>query len=216
RSLSCHPNSPRSNKVPQPTLWLSCGCDSRPSKILLKITSTAVVGTGLGVLIFWLIFRPHWIDVHVTGVSLTEFNFIKNNTLNYNLVVNMTVHNPDGRVGIYYDLINASAYYEDQQFDTRTLTRFYQGHKNTSSLNLVFRGQHVSLGAEEPSKFNKEPTNGLYSIDVKLYLRIRLKLGRTKTSTLKPKISCDLKVPLSSGDGSFAGAFEITECDWDI
>ncbi|XP_022766974.1 NDR1/HIN1-like protein 10 [Durio zibethinus] len=208
---------PATTNYHRPGRGSGCGCACCLLKILLKIIITAAVVIGLAVLIFWLIFRPNRIKVHVTDVSLTEFNLTSNNTLNYNLVVNMTVRNPNRRIGIYYDRIEARAYYEDQRFDTQTLNPFYQGHKNTSFLNPVFSGEHfVSLGAEETSKFNEETTNGLYSIDVKLYLRIRLKIGRIKTGRFKPKISCDLKVPLSSGNGSLAGALETTKCDWDF
>ncbi|XP_021289302.1 NDR1/HIN1-like protein 10 [Herrania umbratica] len=194
-----------------------CGCGCCLLKLLFNIIITAVVVIGLAVLIFWLIFRPNKVKFHVTDASLTEFNLTTNNTLHYNLAVNITVRNPNKRIGIYYDRIEARAYYEDQRFDTLNLTPFYQGHKNTSFLNPVFRGEHlVMLGADETSKFNEEKTSGIYSIDVKLYLRIRFKVGKVKTGRFKPKISCDLKVPLSSADGSLAGAPETTRCDWDF
>ncbi|XWS43351.1 hypothetical protein CRYUN_Cryun16bG0095500 [Craigia yunnanensis] len=194
-----------------------CGCGCCLLKLLFNIIVTAVVVIGLAVLIFWLIFRPNKIKFHVTDVSLTEFNLTTNNTLNYNLAVNMTVRNPNKRIGIYYDRIEARAYYEDQRFATQTLTPFYQGHKNTSFLNPVFSGQQfVSLGADETSVFNEERTSGIHSIDVKLYLRIRLKVSWVKTGRFTPKISCDLKVPLSSANGSLAGVPETTRCGWDF
>ncbi|XWS56058.1 hypothetical protein CRYUN_Cryun09bG0054200 [Craigia yunnanensis] len=194
-----------------------CGCGCCLLKLLVKIIIAAVVVIGLAVLIFWLIFRPNRVKFHVTDVSLTEFNLTTNNTLHYNLAVNMTVRNPNKRIGIHYDRIEARAYYEDQRFATQTLTPFYQGHKNTSFLNPVFIGQpFVSLGADETSKFNEEMTSGIYSIDVKLYLRIRFKVGRVRTGKFKPKISCDLKVPLKSANGNLAGSVETTRCDWDF
>ncbi|PPE02485.1 hypothetical protein GOBAR_DD00469 [Gossypium barbadense] len=164
-------------------------------------------GRGSGsVFIFWLIFRPNKVKFHVTDVQLTQFNLTSNNTLHYNLALNMTIRNPNRRIGIYYDRIEARAYYEDQRLDTETLTPFYQGHKNTSYLNPVFVGQQfVRLGADETSEFNEDRVNGVYDIDVKLYLRIRFKLGRVKTGRFKPRISCDLKVPLNTGNGSFGG-----------
>ena len=194
-----------------------CGCGCCLLKFLFNIIVTAVVVIGLAVLIFWLIFRPNKIKLHVTYVSLTDFSLTTNNTLNYNLAVNMTVRNPNKRIGIYYDRIEARAYYEDLRFATQTLTPFYQGHKNTSFLNPVFKGeQFVMLGADETSKFNGESTSGIYSIDVKLYLRIRFKVGRIRIGKFKPKISCDLKVPMNSANGNLAGSVETTRCDWDF
>ncbi len=95
------------------------------------------------------------------------------------------------------------------------MTPFYQGHKTTSELNPVFQGQNlVLLGTDELSEFNTEKSAGVYNIDVKLYLRIRFKVGKLKTWKLKPKIECDLKVPLGS-NGNSAG-FERTKCDIDF
>ncbi|OMO68543.1 putative syntaxin-24-like protein [Corchorus olitorius] len=91
------------------------------------------------------------------------------------------------------------------------------GHKTTSHLNPVFQGQHiVLLGNEAISEFNQEKNTGIFSIDVKLYFRIRFRLGKVKVGKFKPRVSCDLKVPLSSVNGTLAGAPETTKCDWDF
>lgn len=73
----------------------------------------------------------------------------------------------------------------------------------------------VLLGADELSKFNAEKNAGVCSIDVKLYLRIKFKVGKIKTWWFKPKVKCDLKVPLSS-NGTSASGFETTKCDIDF
>ncbi|XVE75875.1 hypothetical protein DITRI_Ditri12bG0126800 [Diplodiscus trichospermus] len=204
---------PATRNYHRPGRGSGCGCGCCLLKLLFNIIITAVVIIGLAVLIFWLIFRPNRVKFHVTDVSLTEFN-LTNNTLHYNLAVNMTVRNPNKRIGIYYDRIEARAYYEDQRFDMQTLTPFYQGHKNTSFLNPVFSGQHlVTFGGDQTnSEFNEDRTSGIYDIDVKLYLRIRFKVGKIKTGRFKPKISCDLKVPLNAT----SGAFKTTKCDLDF
>ncbi|GMI96705.1 NDR1/HIN1-LIKE, ARABIDOPSIS NDR1/HIN1-LIKE 10, YELLOW-LEAF-SPECIFIC GENE 9 [Hibiscus trionum] len=191
-----------------------CGCGCCLLKLLLKIIISLVVIIGLAVLIFWLIFRPNEVKFHVTDVRLTEFSLDSNSTMRYNLAVNITVRNPNRRIGIHYDRIEARAYYEDQRLQSVALTPFYQGHKNTSLLNPVFRGeQFVRLGAGEVADFNEERISGIYSIDVKLHLRIRFKVGRVRTSRFRPRIECDLKVPLN---GTAAAApFATKRCDWD-
>lgn len=80
----------------------------------------------------------------------------------------------------------------------------------------MFNGQQVVfLGAEELSKLNLDKSVGVFDVDVKLYLRIRFKLGRIKTWRIRPKIKCDLKVTLSS-NGKAADGFQTTKCDADI
>ncbi|GLT94783.1 hypothetical protein SLE2022_125060 [Rubroshorea leprosula] len=193
-----------------------CGCGCCLLSLLLKLIVTAVVIVGLAVLIFWLVVRPNNVKFSVTDASLTQFN-LSDNYLNYNLALNITVRNPNKKIGIYYDRIEANAYYEDERFDTETLTPFYQGHKNTSYLNPVFKGQNLLvLGTEQLSEYNQETSSGTYSIDVKLNLRIRFKVWKFKIGKFKPKVECDLKVPLSSSNGSLAGSVETTHCKLDL
>ncbi|CAM8878699.1 unnamed protein product [Rhodiola kirilowii] len=87
----------------------------------------------LAILIFWLIFRPHPLNFQVTEAALTEFA-IANITLKYNLAVSLTARNPNSRVGVHYDRMEANAYYDDQRFSSVTLNDFDQGHKNTSGV----------------------------------------------------------------------------------
>ncbi|KAG7961489.1 hypothetical protein I3843_09G019300 [Carya illinoinensis] len=191
-----------------------CGC-------LLSFLFNLVLFAGLAVLVFWLIFHPNKVKFHVTDASLTQFNVNTNNStttlLYYNLAVDITVRNPNEKIGIYYDSIEAGAYFEDQKFGSATLTPFYQGHKNTTVLNPAFKGQQVVLlGADELSKLNSEKSAaGVFDIEVKLYLGIRFKVGTVNTWRVKPKIKCELKVPLSLNGTSPCG-FETTECHIDF
>ncbi|XP_057438898.1 NDR1/HIN1-like protein 3 [Lotus japonicus] len=191
-----------------------CGCIF---SLIFKLIFTALIIIGIAVLIFWLIVRPNVVKFHVTDATLTQFNFTGNNTLNYDLTLNITVRNPNKRLGIYYDYIEARAMYQDVRFDTEFFDRFYQGHKKTNVISRQFKGTHVvPLGAEETKELNKDKEDGVYGIDVKMYLKVRFKLGVFKTKTLKPKVTCELRVPLkSAGGGGGGGGFEVTKCDWD-
>uniref|UniRef100_A0A7N0V3H0 Late embryogenesis abundant protein LEA-2 subgroup domain-containing protein n=1 Tax=Kalanchoe fedtschenkoi TaxID=63787 RepID=A0A7N0V3H0_KALFE len=181
--------------------------------LLFKIIVALVIIIGLAILIFWLIFRPTNLKFHVTDATLTQFD-LSNNTLRYNLALNLTARNPNRRVGVYYNKIDARAYYAGQRFGSVPLDAFYQGRKNTSVWRPVFQGQNlVLLSGADLNNFNAEKSTGVYSIDVRVHLRLRLKFGRLKTPTMTPKIKCDLKVPLS---GSGLVSFQTTKCDLDM
>ncbi|XP_010526559.1 PREDICTED: protein YLS9-like [Tarenaya hassleriana] len=193
------------------------GCGS----CLLKLLIALLIILGLTVLIFWLVVRPQKVKFHVTSASLTRFEHAtSDNILRYNLALNVTVRNPNKRLGVYYDRIEARAYYEDKRFSTVTLIPFYQGHKNTTILRPLFGGQQlVMFNSKELREFNAENISGIYSIEVDFRLRIRFKLGKAKTRRFKPKVKCDLKVPLSSSNGtmnSSPGVFPATKCDFDF
>ncbi|TYK07445.1 NDR1/HIN1-Like protein 3-like [Cucumis melo var. makuwa] len=197
-----------------------CGCILN---LICQILITVVIVLGIAVFLLWLIFRPNLLQFHATDASLTQFNFTSpnNNNLHYNLALNITVRNPNRRIGIYYDVIEVSAFYEDQRFSTVNLSQFYQGHKNTSVLSPSFVGQNiVLLGTDGISSYNSEKSSGIFSIDVKINLRIRFKFGLVKFGHYKPKIRCPLKVPLrsnsTSSSSSSNGVFETTKCSYDL
>ncbi|CAM8962688.1 unnamed protein product [Rhodiola kirilowii] len=180
--------------------------------LLFKIIVALVIVIGLAVLIFWLIFRPTNLKFHVTDATLTEFT-LSNNTLKYNLALNLTARNPNKRIGVYYEKIEVRAYYEDQRFGAVPLDSFYQGHKNTSVWSPVFQGQNlVVLSGSDLNNFNAEKLSGVYSIDLRVHLRLKLKFGKLKTMTMTPKIECVLMVPLS-GNGV---VFHTTKCDLEM
>lgn len=209
------PPSRPSKSSYRPSRGGDCCCCGCLFSLVFKLIVAVVVIIGLAALIIWLIFRPNKVKFHVTDATLTEFNLTTGNQLQYNLALNFTIRNPNKRIGIYYDRIEARPYFDDVRFDSQTLSTFYQGHKNTTNLSAVFKGQQlVVLDAEQLSELDQQKTAGVYNIDVKLYLRIRLKFGAVKSWRLKPKIECDLKVPISA-DGTTAG-FETTKCSLDF
>lgn len=214
---SVPPPSRPSKSYHRPGRGGGCGCCGCLFSLVFKLIVTAVVAIGLAVLILWLIFRPNRIKFHVTDASLTKFNLSADNNLHYNLALNITIRNPNERIGIYYDRIEARPLLEGERFDNDFLPTFYQGHENTTVLRHVFEGQHlVVLGGDERSDFDEQKRAGVYDIDVKLYLRIRFKVGKVKSWRMKPKIKCDLKVPLSADGKTPAVGFKRTKCDLDF
>ncbi|XP_048432409.1 NDR1/HIN1-like protein 10 [Pyrus x bretschneideri] len=167
--------------------------------------------------IFWLIFLPKEPKFTVSDASLSRFNFTNtDNTLYYNLALNVTIRNPNKRVGIYYRRIQVFANYRKKRFANVTLPLepFYQGRKNTTTLNhvLVEGQQLVAFGEHDLSQFNSETAAGVYSIDVEIYLRVKARYGKVKTSDYgSSNIDCKLKVPVSSNNTSVSG-FNPTKC----
>ncbi|KAF7851915.1 hypothetical protein BT93_L1629 [Corymbia citriodora subsp. variegata] len=187
-------------------------------KLLFEIIVIILITLGLAALIFWLIFRPvNLVKFNVTEAELTRFNLTTNNSvLNYDLKLNLTIRNPNKKIGVYYNRLEARAFYGDQRLGVADVAPFYQGHKNTSMVSPAFRGQRgVVLSATDLSSFDSDKKAGGYDIKVKLYLKVKFKPGSLKTFSFKPKVKCDLKVPLSSNNGGSSSNFQTTKCDID-
>ncbi|KAM7521219.1 hypothetical protein LguiB_020181 [Lonicera macranthoides] len=61
---------------------------------------------------------------------------------------NLSIRNPNKRIIIYFDRIDARGYYRGQRFDSVELEWFYQEHKKTNKLIVKFQGQNLVMLAE--------------------------------------------------------------------
>ncbi|XP_061338112.1 NDR1/HIN1-like protein 10 [Gastrolobium bilobum] len=185
-----------------------------------KLLIALIVLAGLAILIFWLVVQPRSFKFYVTEAKLTQFDY-SNNTLRYNMVLNFTARNPNKKLSIYYDKVEALAFYEGSRFansDVIThMNSFRQYKKSTNPMSAVFSGQPLLLlDNDQVSDFNQDKSAGVYDIYVKLYFRIRFRLGDVITGTKKPKAKCELKVPLSSNSATILTPFEPVKCDVDF
>ncbi|ERN16148.1 hypothetical protein AMTRI_Chr11g95490 [Amborella trichopoda] len=182
---------------------------------LIKLAVAIVVTLGIVALVVWLVLRPNKVKFYAENASLTQFNLSGTNNLQYNLQLDISIRNPNKRIGIYYDKVDAMAYYEGERFGWAPLPAFYQGHKNTTVIQPKFTGQQLLLlNSHEVAQFGHSTSQGFFYIDVKLYLRVRFKVGsfKIKTKRFSPEIECDLRIPL--GSNSTTG-FSRKRCDID-
>lgn len=116
---------------------------------------------------------------------------------------------------IYFGKIKANALYEGQRLDTESLTElgFKVDRKSTHFFNATFAGQQlIYLDNQEILDFNEEKSAGVYRIDLRFYLHMRFGIGDFIIGKYKPKIRCELEVPLSSRGNSSTARFETTRC----
>ncbi|WOL17721.1 hypothetical protein Cni_G26514 [Canna indica] len=178
---------------------------------LFKFLVSIVIILGIIVLVLWLVFRPNELNAHVDSASLTQFNFsTANNNLEYDLSLDLSIRNPNKRISIYYDYLEAQPFYNGDRFGfTNDLPTFYQGHKNTTVLRPVFRGSQILFGDSVATTYAREKGEGYYYVDVKLYAKLRVKVWIFKIHYKRPHIDCTLKLPVPGTNGSF----ERTKCD---
>ncbi|CAN4109464.1 unnamed protein product [Withania somnifera] len=73
---------------------------------IFQIIFTILIILGVIALVRWLVLRPNKVKFYVTDVTLTQFDWsTTNNILHYDLAFNMTIRNPNKRIGVYYDSI---------------------------------------------------------------------------------------------------------------
>ncbi|XP_042462682.1 NDR1/HIN1-like protein 10 [Zingiber officinale] len=157
----------------------SCCLLSTAIRIFVAVCAATVVT----LIILWLVFRPHRVRV-AASAALTRSNLT---TSPYDLAAVFSIRNPNRRIGVHYDWLEARAYLGDQ-LRRAALPTFYQGHKNTTVLGPVFFAGVSAVG-----------DNRDRWLDVELWLRGRVRykfgsLATTRRYNLRAK--CNLNLPL--------------------
>ncbi|PKA58331.1 Putative syntaxin-24 [Apostasia shenzhenica] len=175
------------------------------------IISCAII--GLVVLILWLIYRPQKMKISVPAASLRSFNLSAadsggNRFLSFDLSANISFRNPNKRVGIYYDWIEAQAFYDGERFGWAGLPGFYQGRKETASAPAEFHGRSaVAIGDRGAEEFQTDNAAGVFPVDLWVFGRVRYKFGSAVTRRYLLRARCDLRLPLAKG------GFNPADCD---
>ncbi|KAK1426193.1 hypothetical protein QVD17_14862 [Tagetes erecta] len=182
--------------------------------LICQIIITVAIIITITVLIFCFIFHPNVPKFYVDDVTLTQFTLSPNNTLFYNLKINMTFRNPNRRLGIYYEQIEVNGLYHGQRFLISEIEGFYLGNKEENNVSLVVDGEQLVVNGGVKSKYESEKNDDdVYEIELKLRLKMRFKVLWVETPKFKPRFDCELKVPLSRVSNA---RFERTKCgiDW--
>jgi len=191
-------------------------------RVLWIILVTIIILASLIILVIYIIITPRSFKFHVNQAKLTQFNFTDNNsTLNYNLALNFTAQNPNKKLKIYYDVVEANAFYKGYNFsatDVNKPLRTLQNTKSVDRMSAVFNGQHVMvLDHDEVDEFQEDYKIGIFRIDIKIYFTIRFRLGDFIFGNTNVQAKCDLKVPLSSNNsGKMVDPFDPTKCEVDF
>ncbi|XP_006653055.1 NDR1/HIN1-like protein 2 [Oryza brachyantha] len=188
-----------------PCKCLACGLFSCLCSILISL----LVTVGVLALIFYLIFRPHMIAATVDSASLVQFTLAQNSALAYNLNVDLTVRNPNKRVGLYYDNVESLALFDGQRFGYAPLDPFFQSTEASTKLSPSFKGQQPLTGDITAANFRSQQTSGKFDIEVKLNAKLRVKVWAFKVPGPKAKISCPITVPVPNSNSA---AFQPTDC----
>lgn len=191
-----------------PFKCLACGLFSCLCSILVSL----VVAAGIVALILYFIFRPRMIAATVDSASVAQFALSPANPalLQYNLTFDMTVRNPNKRVGLYYDSVEALALYDGQRFGYAPLDPFFQGHEVSTEVKPAFGGQQVLEGEVTQANLRSQLAGGVVEVEVKLNAKLRVKVWALKVPGPRARISCPLSLPAPGAAG--APAFKPTEC----
>jgi len=149
-----------------------------------------VVGLGFSFLLAWLMLRPHKPRYYVDYASLSQLQLNHSEKIpNSRMDFNVTVRNPNGKMGIYYHKIEWNVYHEAESIASSYLPPFYQRHKKTTFLHPVFTGNGTAkgLGALDQRNLSRGPLE----MKLELHAKVRFRVWFCKTWDFKMRVECD-------------------------
>ncbi|KAG6474492.1 hypothetical protein ZIOFF_068429 [Zingiber officinale] len=130
----------------------------------------------------------------VDRLRISNFTIGPNSTITATFNVTVTARNPNKRIGIYYgDGSHLSSWYNGEQLCAGSFPAFYQGHRNTTVLNVLLTGE-TQMGSELVSELLQQQQSGMIPLAVRGNVPVRVKFGRLRLRRTTFKVRCALVV----------------------
>jgi len=178
---------------PPPKRRCSC-CRCLCCTICFLIAFVVTVAVACGVL--YLVFRPkipkYSVDsIHITNFTINPVDF----STNCQFAVNIKARNPNKRIGIYYlDNSHLAVLYSGSELCTGSLPVFYQGHKNTTLLDVELTGTGAKLTSAMESTLNAQINQASIPLKLKADVPVKIKFGKLKLWKITVRARWDLTV----------------------
>ncbi|XP_051113646.1 NDR1/HIN1-like protein 10 [Andrographis paniculata] len=143
---------------------------------VLAVAIGLVVVFGTVVFIMWLILRPQLPDFRVDSFSLANFTLDNSSVVSFAAEVRLTARNPNRKLSLSYDQIEALIYYNSWSISDTALPPFSQGTKNDTSLTANFAAVGRFIDDSAVAGVNAERrNNGNVGFNLRMRSRVRFK-----------------------------------------
>ncbi|KAL7244102.1 hypothetical protein ACSBR1_016354 [Camellia fascicularis] len=182
---------------------------TRISKIVCAIFLTILFILGIIFFILWLSLRPHRTRFHIRDFSVPGLNQ-SNGFENAEVIFNVTARNSNQVIGIHYDAMQVTLYYQDQAIGkTFLLFPFYQKPKNTTVLYGVLSGATLTVNSNRWMQFQNDRDQGVVVFRLQVTSTIRFKVSKWDSKHHKMHANCEAGV---GPDGSILANYKDKRC----
>ncbi|KAI3768474.1 hypothetical protein L2E82_19179 [Cichorium intybus] len=155
---------------------------------------------GILAAIIYFGFDPKLPKYSVDGMTITQFNLNNDNSLSAQFNVNITARNPNKKIGISYEGgSRLTVIYMGTTLCQGSFPKFYQGHRNTTVLNIPMTGQ-TQDATGLLSSLQAQTQTGIVPLVLRAKVPVRIKLGKLKLPKLKPLVRCRVNVNTLAAD----------------
>lgn len=170
------------------------GCCCRLLCGLISLLLLILILIGIVAAVIYFVFQPKLPQYSVDRLQISALRLNFDLTLYAQFDVKITATNPNKKIGIYYEKGGRlSVWYSNDKLCEGSLPRFYQGHQNTTRLDITLTGQSES-GSTIMAALQQQQQTGQIPLDLKVDAPVSVKLGTMKLRKVKILGRCSLVV----------------------
>lgn len=160
----------------------------------------------LAVLIVYLVLRPTKPRFYLQDAKVIQFNLTQPNLLTSQLQVTISSRNPNDRIGIYYDRLDAYAEYKNQRVTVPSaLPTGYQDHNDDAIWSPFLYGTDIPVGPYLTESLSQDENAGFLLIVVKVEGKLRWKVGSWVSGRYHIYVNCPAFLTVGNGKGDGGG-----------
>ncbi|KAK4440561.1 NDR1/HIN1-like protein 10 [Sesamum alatum] len=154
--------------------------------------------------IVWLVLRPQLPEFRVDTFSFSNFTLGNNSLISFTSEVRLTARNPNKKMTLSYDHIQAVVFYKSWSLSDTMIPPFSQGTKNETSLTANFAAAGSFLDKPAVDGINSERgNNGNVGFNLRMVSIVSFKAKAWRTRRRFLRVFCgDLAVGVRSNGGS--------------
>ncbi|XP_024987906.1 protein NDR1-like [Cynara cardunculus var. scolymus] len=167
---------------------------TRITKLICAVFLSIIFTIGLVMFVLWLSLRPHRPRFHIHEFSIPSLAE-PNGLSNVHVTFNVTAQNPNLDIGIYYDTMNLTLYYQDQTIaETPLLFPFYQSSKNTVVVYGTLSGPTLRINYARWIQLLAARKRGSVPFRLDVASSIRFKVSAWDSRRHKMHANCEIGV----------------------
>jgi hypothetical protein len=178
---------------------------------LCAVLLTLVLIAGIIMFVLWLSLRPHRPKFYLTDFSIPNANR-QSGLANLPVRFAVTEHNPNQKIGIYYEEIVASVYYGDVLVAKGPVMQaFYQPPKGDTPVlgQLTATGPNPATDSAAWGRFSAELSAGAVRMRLMLTSTVQFQVKMWDTKHHHMKAECDFTI---NGDGTLQQQDKNSQC----
>ncbi|XP_047937838.1 NDR1/HIN1-like protein 26 [Salvia hispanica] len=174
-----------------------CASKKKSKKLYLYLT-TIVLSLLSVIFIIWLILHPSKPHFSLKEAGINQLNLsLGPSLLNSSIQITLQSHNPNTKVGIYYDDFLLYASYKGQKITPETsVPRFYQDLHETNLLSVSLVGIQLPVSPSFAYEVQRDQGAGRLALSIKGMGQLRWKVWTYVSGRYRFIVNCVVIMPL--------------------